>query len=113
MITFEEFDAQLERTFQEIRILGDGKGKEYANNSQANRLANFERIGRAYDISATVVCAIYLEKHLDGIRSFVRLGKELSEESIEGRIRDAQLYLSLLEALISDWKAMQVMYGDA
>lgn len=105
-MTFQEFDAQLEQTFTEIRLLGDDKGREYANNDQEDRLANFTRIAKAYNVSATLVCAIYLEKHLDAIRSYVRLGKTLSEEKIEGRIRDAQLYLSLLEALISDLKVI-------
>lgn len=105
-MTFQEFDAQLEQTFTEMRLLGDDKGREYANNDQEDRLANFTRIARAYNVSATLVCAIYLEKHLDAIRSYVRLGKTLSEEKIEGRIRDAQLYLSLLEALISDLKVI-------
>ena len=101
-MTFKDFDALLERAFEEMRKLGASKGKEYANNEQEDRLANFTRIAKAYGISPEIVCAIYMEKHLDAIRSFVRTGREFSDEKIQGRIRDAQLYLSLLEGIIKD-----------
>jgi hypothetical protein len=98
-MTFTEFDTLLESMFDEMRAMSTGKGIEYANND-ADRLANFKEIANEIGVSAEVVCYVYMMKHMRAIASYVKCGKVHSGEGIEGRIRDAQLYLALLNGLI-------------
>lgn len=99
-MTHDEFTALLETHFQEMRHIGQGKGREYA--STDDRLSNFKEIARTCGVSPITVLYIYMEKHMRSIASYVRHGQVFSNEPISGRIRDAQLYLSLLDALILD-----------
>jgi len=77
------------------------KGKEYA--SDADALANFKT---ASDIGVTPLqkALIFAEKHWFSIKSYVKRGKELSNEPIEGRIHDMINYLFLILCLIKEYK---------
>jgi hypothetical protein len=100
-MTHKAFEALVEEQFEEMRSMGYAKGIEYSNN-EADRLANFKEVGIEAGVDAQVVCYLYLMKHMRAIASYVKHGKGFSNEPIEGRIRDAQLYLALLNALIVD-----------
>ena len=79
------------------------KGKEYTV-SDEDKFKNFKSIGERMKIPAEQVCLIYLLKHMDSIRNYVLTGKEVSEESIVGRIQDARNYLLLLGGIIEESK---------
>lgn len=74
------------------------KGAEYASDTDA--LANFKKRAEDIGIDPKQILWIFLSKHLDSIKSFVKKGHELSDEPIAGRIQDSRNYLFLLHCLI-------------
>lgn len=100
-MTQHEFLKVLDELFQKERDIGDTKGVEYADKS--DRLANFKRIAHSLGVDPKVVLWVYATKHFDSISHYIREGKTLSE-SIDGRILDLRVYLSLLLALINEQK---------
>ena len=93
-----------EQMIQQERELMETKGKEYS--SEADCLANFkdcESIG----LDPEKKLWVYLSKHLSSITSYIKNGKEYSNEPIEGRIADARNYLALLYMLIQERKTAQ------
>tara|TARA_R110002020_G_scaffold254393_2_gene468100 strand:+ start:171 stop:485 length:315 start_codon:yes stop_codon:yes gene_type:complete len=85
---------------EEHRIMLD-KGKEYTV-SDEDKFKNFKSIGERLNLQPEIVATIYLLKHMDSIRNYVLTGKEVSEESIMGRIQDARNYLLLLGGMIAE-----------
>ena len=79
----------------------DDKARTYA--TEEDRLDNFKRHGKEWGIPAKVVLGIYMAKHLDSIRSFIRDGTQ-NEEGVIVNIRDARNYLDLLAALVEESK---------
>lgn len=101
-MTNEQFMTLLaEMVIEERNVLG-AKGHDYTQGN-ADRLLNFKRLAAAFGCSPLLVWAIYLEKHLDAIRTYVMTGG-VTSEPIEGRITDARNYLALGRALIEDQK---------
>ncbi len=78
---------------------------EYARNED-NAFANFERVSARQNISRERVLLVYLEKHLDGIYSYVE-GHKSQREDVRGRIKDAIVYLCLLHGMIDDNEGAQ------
>lgn len=78
------------------------KGAEYASDTDAN--ANFKKRAEDIGIDPKQILWIFLSKHLDSIKSYVKKGKEISDEPIMGRINDARNYLFLLHCLIEEEK---------
>lgn len=99
---FEEFEILQKQLFTDIEKIGAGKGKEYA--SSDDRLANFKRLALELELSPEKVAYIYFKKHLDSIQTYLKVGHELSEESIRGRFLDAINYLTLIYGLIVESK---------
>lgn len=100
------FNELLSLTYERLLDLSDTKGIEYAGSQ--DRLANFKRLGVELGLRPQKVLWVYLTKHLDSIRTYLReldvkQSRPLSEP-IEGRIDDAILYLVLLKGLIQDDK---------
>lgn len=84
---------------EDERYLLEEKGREYA--SDKDSLANFKSkmdIG----VNPLQVAMIFMDKHYSSIKSYVKTGKELSNESIESRIADMRNYLFLMYALIKE-----------
>lgn len=88
------------------------KGKEYTR-GDADVLANFKRVGRELvgititaDNAAAIVWFVYFHKHFDALASFIRNGAESSNEGIEGRIDDMQVYLTLQRGIAQELKAV-------
>lgn len=105
-MTYEKFEVLLQVMRREEEEVGKTKGREY---TQGDRLDNFKRISKELGITPKQVLWVYLKKHLDSISSYInneaRLGKALTlSEPIEGRIKDARVYLSLLRGLIAEEK---------
>jgi len=103
---YETFDKLLDQMVEEEKAIGKIKGDEY---TQGDRLDNFTRLAKELNLTAKQVLWVYLKKHLDSIASYIKdeaesrkTGKPMKElsEPIEGRVKDARVYLSLLRALI-------------
>ena len=99
-MTYEDFDMLLDVMIAEEKEIGKTKALEY---TQGDRLDNFKRIAKELNIQPAQALWVYLKKHLDSIANYIRTGEVLSEP-IEGRIKDARVYLSLLRALIVEKK---------
>lgn len=100
----DRFQQLIASTFTAIRDLTATKGQEYSNTAaqhDADQHANFKRLAAELGLTPEKVLSVYLTKHLDSIKSFIRTGAVLSEP-IEGRIDDAILYLILLKGLVAD-----------
>ena len=93
----QEFDTMI----AELEDLLINKGREYAGDHDA--LGNF-KTGDSIGVSPNQKLWIFLDKHLSSIRSYIKNGKEFSNEPIEGRISDAINYLFLLRCLIVEKK---------
>ncbi len=98
-MTHAEFDDYQNILLRKVVGMRDTKGKEYANSE--NRFANFDRTAVELGLTNIQVAWVYVKKHLDGIASFCRTQKELSEP-IEGRIIDAIVYLTLIAGMIAE-----------
>lgn len=83
-------------------VLARDKGKEYTRGS-VDRLANFKRVAEELGLAPLDAWWVYFRKHQDALLSYVLFGKESSNESIETRIDDMQVYLDLARGLI--WEA--------
>jgi len=101
-MTHEEFDGFQNVLLCKVINMGTTKGKEYSNSE--SRFANFDRAAAELGLTNIQVAWVYVKKHLDGIASFCRTGKELSEP-IEGRIVDAIVYLTLIAGMIEEDKS--------
>jgi len=109
-MTYKEFEVLLNCMHKEEQKIVSTKGVEYTVGDQ---LDNFKRIGKEVkcvhcgeEVGAKVVLWIYLKKHLDGLLSYINKDKELSEETVIGRLKDARVYLALLRGLIYEEKNM-------
>jgi hypothetical protein len=80
------------------------KGKEYTV-SDEDKFKNFKSIAERMELKTEQVAMIYLLKHMDSIRNYLKTGTESSEESIMGRIQDARNYLLLLGGIIEENRA--------
>lgn len=99
-----DFKNVIDTVYQSLCKLTATKGEEYAN-SDDDQFANFRRGAADLGIPKEAVLLIYLSKHMDSIKSYVKgLGKPVSHalsEPIEGRIDDAILYLVLLRGMVA------------
>jgi len=106
----DRFQALLKTTHDRMVELTATKGEEYANNTPVGEVitqaqlnaedqhANFKRLADELGMTPEQILSVYLTKHLDAIKSFLKRGRTFSEP-IEGRIDDAILYLILLKGL--------------
>jgi hypothetical protein len=95
----QRFMALLREQLAALIHLTETKGEEYARDED-DQLANFKRQSDELGIgSQERVLMVFLNKHLDAIKNYIKEGQVLSEP-IEGRIDDAILYLILLKAMI-------------
>lgn len=81
------------------------KGKAYSslNDSLANFYRNAERLG----LTPFQIWAVYFNKHIDSINNAIQYNPSNpvdSSEGLEGRIRDAITYLTILECLLIEQK---------
>ena len=99
-MTIDEFDKLFVKMCEEERELLMQKGIEYSG--KVDRLANFKRLANDLGLLPVQILWVYLTKHLDSIRSYLKNGKVMSNETIESRIADARNYLALLRGLIEE-----------
>lgn len=84
--------------------LRENKGAEYTR-GDLDPLSNFKRVAAGLDSTPLAVWWVYFHKHIDALASFIKTGREASDEGIEGRIDDLQVYLDLVRGLIHEHKA--------
>lgn len=96
----QTFKNIIDQTFVTMHNLTASKGVEYANSD--DQLANFKRLSGELGLSPEAVNLVFLTKHIDSIKNFVRSGGESESEPIFGRIDDAILYLILLKSIITE-----------
>ena len=104
------FQKLLNQTFAQMVELTASKGEEYANNAatpDADQHANFRRLAAELGMTDQQVLSVYLTKHIDAIKSYLKVGRVYSEP-IEGRIDDAILYLILLKGMIVEAKELEM-----
>lgn len=94
-----EFRHLIDDTYKTLIDLTQSKGEEYSRDT--DQLANFKRQAEELHMTPEKVLMVYLNKHLDAVKSFVKTGKIYSEP-ISGRIDDAILYLILLKGIVQD-----------
>jgi hypothetical protein len=99
-MTFEEFDKFQDDLIKECVKMKDTKGKEYGNS--ADRFGNFRRLSKSLSIPDYQIGYIYLAKHLDSIASYIKTGKEFSNESFRSRIIDSIVYLTLIAGMVEE-----------
>jgi len=95
-------DFFLSVIFEQMMAVCDVATREYA--TEDNIFANFERLSEDLAITREQVLWVYLRKHLDGIVSWIN-GFTSQREPVEGRIKDAMVYLGLLWCMEADRKA--------
>jgi len=95
----EEFEKFIEDQFNTIKTLSRSKGEEYSRSQ--DQLANFKRQSIDLGVDPEKILMVYLNKHLDAIKYWVKNNESLSE-TIQSRIDDSILYLILLKAIIKD-----------
>jgi hypothetical protein len=98
-MTYEEMRVTMEKVFSECMVLREAGQKEYAHQSD-NAFANFDRVSNRLGLPREQVLLVYLEKHIDGIHSWVK-GHRSQREGVRGRINDAIVYLCLLRGMIN------------
>jgi hypothetical protein len=84
--------------FHELVIVREQGQQEYAHDND-NAFANFERQSIDVGITREQVLLIYLGKHMDGIKAYIK-GHKSQREPVQGRIKDAMMYLALLWGMV-------------
>ena len=100
MKTKEEIKTLMDQIFRELQVTREAGQKEYAHDDN-NAFANFERLSTDLNIDRKQVLWVYVYKHIDGIKSFLK-GHRSQREDIRGRIKDVIVYLILLWGMIDD-----------
>jgi hypothetical protein len=95
-----DFIESIELTFSNIINLTKTKGEEYSRGD--DQLANFKRGAEEIGISKEQILLIFLNKHMDSIKHWVKYPEISTSEPITGRIDDAILYLLLLKAMVEE-----------
>ena len=88
------------------------KGREYIgavdDDFRSNVLANFERVAERLELDPKVIWAVYTQKHIDSIMTFVAGKTGNPVESIVGRLDDVRNYCDLLEAMLHDYGLVEI-----
>lgn len=90
--------------FEQMIAVAEVATREYS--TENNVFTNFERLSVDLKISREQVLWVYLRKHLDGIVSYIN-GFTSQREPVEGRIKDAMVYLGLLWCMVADSQAAE------
>lgn len=110
-MTHYEFLITIDELCKRLHALSGSKGEEYRG-AEDNQFGNFERGSADTGCSREQVLWVYLSKHLDSIKTWIRdeaAGVQRARsEPIAGRIDDAILYLLLLRGMATECKAPRV-----
>lgn len=95
-ISHADMEKHLLRMQAEEREVRAKAQKEYAGGE--NSFGNFVRLGKMLGLPPQKILWVYAVKHFDGILAHVN-GHKSQRESVRGRIKDARIYLALLDAM--------------
>ena len=98
-MTKSHFDEFFEYMISEVKQMRDSGQKEYAE--EGNVFADFESTAKLSGIEPEIVIYTFLNKHIRGIGSYLKDGKK-QRDTLDGRIKDAIVYLFLLWAKIEE-----------
>lgn len=100
----KDFEVIFNQMIEEEKQTMHSKGKEYTEgNDNEDRLYNFHQIAKEIGITPMQAWYVYFRKHVSSIASFVKSDGDIhSDESIEGRIKDARVYLALFRGLVEE-----------
>jgi hypothetical protein len=99
-MTKKEFAEHQRKLMGELFELREAGQNEYAHDED-NAFRNFEALAADLDMQREVILWVYLKKHLDGILAYIN-GHRSQRESVHGRIKDAIVYLTLLDGMITE-----------
>lgn len=99
-MTRDEFAAHLLIMHGQEKETREAGQKEYAHDND-NAFRNFEQTGEDIEISREKALWVFFKKHVDGIKAYIN-GHTSQRESVHGRIKDARLYLALLDGMITE-----------
>jgi hypothetical protein len=99
-MTKDQITDLMEQIHEECQNLRGAGQKEYAHRDE-NAFANFERVAERLGLDPKQVLMVYMEKHLDGIHSFVQ-GHHSQREDVRGRINDVIVYCCLLRGMVDE-----------
>jgi hypothetical protein len=97
-MTKDERTAITEAATKRRMKIMDDKGKDYQGEEKEGVNGNFYRNARVLGVSPTLIWAVYFNKHVDSLMTFVRTGR-LESEGLRGRLDDMRNYLDILEAM--------------
>lgn len=97
-MTKNEFLQLIENQYHHLVDLTRTKGEEYSRSD--DQLANFKRNAADLNLTPEQIWAVYFNKHIDSIKSYIANPSKPLSEPIEGRINDAILYLLLFKAIV-------------
>lgn len=96
--------------------ISEDKSAEYSRGEDV--LRNFKSVGNRLGLDPFVVAAVYLNKHIDSINTFIDKAADLDSdnltalmhegEGIISRLDDARNYLDLLECIL-----LERIHGDS
>jgi hypothetical protein len=101
----KHYDEFAQYMISEVQKIRDAGQKEYAE--EGNVFADFESTSKLAGIEPELVIYTFLNKHIRGIGSYLKNGSQ-QRDSLDGRIKDAIVYLQLLWAYVDekDWRAL-------
>lgn len=103
LITFT--DELLREAFK----LSDEKGQDYRRGSDLVH-QNFVNVSDNVGVEPIVVLCIYMQKHFDAIRNYIKTGGQSESEPIRERIKDAINYIVLGLPLSQGHRMTQVEF---
>lgn len=106
MISRSKMAEVMDKVFEGCRAFRAAGQAEYAH-AEENAMANFERVAERMGLTREQTLLVYLEKHMDGIHSYVQ-GHKSQREDVRGRIKDAIVYLTLLYGMVEDTETPSV-----
>lgn len=83
--------------FKECQETREAGQKEYAHDT-SNAFRNFDSLSSDLSIDRKKILWIFMKKHFDGILAAIN-GHISQREPVRGRIKDAIVYLCLLEGM--------------
>lgn len=106
-MNFKNFEKLVLEMEKEEKITRYTKGKEYSSD---DRLNLFKSLGKEIycphckkQLGPEIIFWIFFTKHIRALLSYINSGKTYSE-SINSRIKDCRIYLSLFRGIINDKK---------
>jgi len=104
-MTSAEYQALRESLSASADRVSFDKRREYTGNDE-DILNNFKRIAKRLDVSPLHVWAVYFNKHVDSVNTYIKDRQSVSE-TMESRFSDLLNYLFLGYGLVKESEAQE------